>query len=227
MILAIAYLDPGDTSEVMQASQALLDEYRAEAAAVHVALRPRSELLSDPLQVQQQASLEDASTGSASSAAATYSDSKTWYLRTTRCLKGVLQIHEARNLGILLVKSILNFACQVPDAEAYTHGYRHLMRVEEIWPLLARAQPYANWYCKLSLFGNEQILMFPRSSVSLHSFCCWQERYCASRAMQSLEGGLQAPPASGTALQRLPHRQGRMSRAYSLERRDISWIHCR
>ena len=33
----------------------------------------------------------------------------------------------------------------------HSRGYAWMMRVEEIWPMLARSQPFHNWFCKAKL----------------------------------------------------------------------------
>ena len=57
--------------------------------------------------------------------------------------------------------------------DAAVHGFRVMLRIEEIWPLLARAQAFPNWFTKLKLCLRLACLfMLPPCTSCCHFLSC-------------------------------------------------------
>ena len=139
--------------------QAILDAERRPAAAAGVALRPRSLQVSnkppptEPVNPDQ--ALQNAPLPSTGSPPKQHTPTNVLYLTTKHGKEGVLQVHEAGYCK-KLVKDPNWLIKQVPTTSQVDHdfnicGYRLLLRMDEVWPLLARSQTYPNWYTKLTL----------------------------------------------------------------------------
>ena len=120
-------------------------------------IRPREFQTAGTLQEVPSTSM-DASPPSESSTG-DYSPSQTFYVRTADGARGVLSVAEVKTpvlqlrLCLGLSRScvvVLQPAAEVPDARERTSGYQHLLRTEEVWPLLDRDQSYPNWFCTLN-----------------------------------------------------------------------------
>ena len=137
--------------------QAVLDEFRGKAASVGLMLRPSMHGWLAPSEPQQE-SPETASSTSPNTDSVEYSDCQVGFVRCKIGKLGVLQLHKAKLqhhafhfLSVTsssVASSLIMARRQVVDLVPHSFGYAWLFRVEEIWPMLARTQPFHNWFCK-------------------------------------------------------------------------------
>ena len=140
-------------------AEAALDAKRRAAAMLGLVIRPRKiqKLLYANVETPTSKPVTDASPDLPSPGSTkSTSDTKVMYLATQHGRAGVLQLHQATwNISTTFASAckqavVLQPQLQVQPADQI-EGFTVLVRIEELWPLLARAQAFPNWFTKLHL----------------------------------------------------------------------------